>query len=622
MKKQKLGELLVERGHLASDNLEWALNEQRSKTLLLGDLLLASNLVSRENLAATLEELLQVKYVNARVADVDPSVLRIVPQAVAARNCALPLFRQGKQLVVVMANPHNLTSLDELRFASGMSIAPRLGFRDEISVAIQSFYRKSGLELKLKTLEIEENAALDFETPIANPGDNSRDDLEELRSAENNVRTPAVRIVSIIIAKAAREKASDIHVDPQQSGAVVRIRVDGMLRDIMEIPLDLRASLISRIKILGDMDIAEKRAPQDGRLLVRIGESKIDLRVSTLPTQYGEKAVIRLLNPDSTTVTFPQLGFSEDTANALGRILAQPQGMLLITGPTGSGKTTTVYAAINKLRTRTKNIITVEDPVEYMLEGINQVQVSAKAGRTFVSCLRSILRQDPNVIMVGEIRDVETAEIALTAAQTGHIVLSTLHTNDSVAAIVRLLDLGIPPFLIASSVTAVIAQRLLRRLCACGKEVPITPDFAALLLSAGIEDFGTTMYSPVGCPQCHNIGYSGRVGVYEILFVNEQTRSAIRSGANPDEVRRMARSEGMRLMLEEALDKAKLGLVSLEEIFRVIPFEVIPSAVRCVACHRDAAPSFLFCPHCGADRRAATAQKATTQIPAEREVPV
>jgi len=622
MKKPKLGELLVERGHLAAGNLEWALNEQRSKTLLLGDLLLASNLVSREDLAATLEELLQVKYVNARVADIDRSVLRIVPQAVAARNCALPLFRQGKQLVVVMANPHNLTSLDELRFASGMSIAPRLGFRDEINVAIQSFYRKSGLELKLKTLEIEENEALDFETPIANLGDNSRDDLDELRSAENNVRTPAVRIVSAIIAKAAREKASDIHVDPQQSGAVVRIRVDGMLRDIMEIPLDLRASLISRIKILGDMDIAEKRAPQDGRLLVRIGETKIDLRVSTLPTQYGEKAVIRLLNPDATTVTFSQLGFSEATANALGRILVQPQGMLLITGPTGSGKTTTVYAAINKLRTRTKNIITVEDPVEYMLEGINQVQVSTKAGRTFVTCLRSILRQDPNVIMVGEIRDVETAEIALTAAQTGHIVLSTLHTNDSVAAIVRLLDLGIPPFLIASSVTAVIAQRLLRRLCACAKEVPITPDFAALLLSAGVEDFGTTMYGAVGCPQCQHAGYSGRVGVYEILFINEQTRSAIRSGANPDEVRRMARSEGMRSMLEEALDKAQAGLVSLEEVFRVIPFEVIPSAVRCAACHRDAAPSFLFCPHCGTDRRAATALKATTQIPAGREVQV
>ena len=621
MKKQKLGELLVERGHLAAENLDWALNEQHNKTLLLGDLLLTSNLVTRENLAHALEGLLNTKYVNARIADVDPPALKLVPQAVAVRNCALPLFRQGKQLVVVMANPHNLHSLDELRFASGMSIAPRLGFRDEINVAIQSAYRKTGLELKLKTLEIEESEALDFETPIANSDYSTQDDLEELKSAENNVRTPAVRIVSTIIAKAARERASDIHVDPQQGGAVVRIRVDGMLRDIMEIPLDLRASLISRIKILGDMDIAEKRAPQDGRLLVRIGQSKIDLRVSTLPTQHGEKAVMRLLDPKSTTVTFPELGFSESTANALGRILSQPQGMLLITGPTGSGKTTTLYAALNKLRTRTKNVITVEDPIEYMLEGINQVQVNAKAGRTFVTCLRSILRQDPNVIMVGEIRDVETAEIGLSASQTGHMVLSTLHTNDSVSAIVRLLDLGIPAFLIASSVTAVIAQRLLRRLCACRKQEPITPEFAALVLSAGIENFGSTMYSPVGCPNCQNTGYSGRVGVYEILFVNEQTRSAIRSGANPDEVRRMARSEGMRLMLEEALDKASSGLVSLEEVFRVIPFEVIPSAVKCATCHRDAALSFLFCPHCGAHRKAAADQKATADVPAGREVP-
>jgi type II secretory ATPase GspE/PulE/Tfp pilus assembly ATPase PilB-like protein len=350
------------------------------------------------------------------------------------------------------------------------------------------------------------------------------------------------------------------------------------------------------------MNISERRAPQDGRILVQMGGGKIDLRVSTLPTQHGEKTVIRLLDPESAKVDFAALGLSETTANSLRRVLLQPQGMLLVTGPTGSGKTTTLYAALNQIRSRTKNIITVEDPVEYMLDGINQVQVNVKAGRTFESCLKSILRQDPNVIMVGEIRDAETAEIALAASQTGHMVLSTLHTNDSVAAITRLLDLGMPGYMISSSLSAIVAQRLVRKLCGCSREEEVSNDYAALLLSAGMQK-PDSMFVPVGCPACHDSGYKGRVGVYEILFINEQLRAAIQAGAAADEIRRTARTSGLRLMQEEALEKARIGETSLEEVFRVFTFETA-SIIRCGSCHRDLDPGFLFCPFCGVDRSA------------------
>jgi general secretion pathway protein E len=387
----------------------------------------------------------------------------------------------------------------------------------------------------------------------------------------------------------------------------------------MQVPPELKNALISRIKILGDMDIAERRAPQDGRIMVQTATVKIDLRVSTLPTQHGEKTVIRLLNSEAANVGFADLGLSEATAIALTKVLKQPQGMLLVTGPTGSGKTTTLYAALNQMRSRTKNIITVEDPIEYVLEGINQVHVNAKAGRTFASCLRSILRQDPNVIMVGEIRDAETAEIALSASQTGQMVLSTLHTNNSVAAITRLLDLGMPAYLISASVSAIMAQRLVRRLCPkCTREELLTPEFTALLLSAGARPM-RTMFVPVGCSECNDSGYKGRVGVYEILFVNERMREAIQSGASADDIFQIARSGGLKRMQEEALDIARKGQTSLEEAFRVFTFESAPS-VHCLSCSRDLSAGFLYCPHCGADRRLETSDNKNRDRNAVAEV--
>ena len=335
--------------------------------------------------------------------------------------------------------------------------------------------------------------------------------------------------------------------------------------------------------------------------MVRVGQTKLDLRVATLPTHYGEKVVVRLLDPRSAQISLADLGLSAEQFNIVTETLSNPQSMFLVTGPTGSGKTTTLYAALNLVRSREVNVITVEDPIEYMIEGINQVQVHTRAGRTFAACLRSILRQDPNVIMVGEIRDAETAEIALTAAQTGHMVLSTLHTNDSVAAIMRLIDLNVSPSLVASSMTAVIAQRLVRRLCECRDEVAITPQFAARLSAAGFTDIESKMHVPAGCSRCDETGYKGRVGVFELLLFNDQIRSLIRSNAPPNEIRNVIRGSGIRSFQEEALDKVRAGLTSLEEVFRVIPFNPgVPA--RCRVCKRHLNPDFLLCPYCGADR--------------------
>ena len=390
-----------------------------------------------------------------------------------------------------------------------------------------------------------------------------------------------------------------------------------MLRELTQVSPDLTAFLVSRIEILSDMDISERRVPQDGRFLVRIHNSHLDLRVSTLPTHAGEKVVIRLLDPSASRVGFEKLGLSNDNASALSTVLQAPQGMVLVTGPTGSGKSTTLYGCLNVLRSSSVNIITVEDPIEYRVEDINEIQVNPKAGLTFSGCLRSILRQDPNIIMVGEIRDQETAEIALQAAQTGHLVLSTLHTNDSIAAITRLLDLNVPSFLISASVTAVIAQRLVRKLCSCRDMAPMTDDLATRLLAAGIVDFDTKAYVPVGCAECDNSGYKGRVGIYELLMLDEQIRSAIRCGAQDEELRNLARSGGMHLMQEDALEKVKQGITTMEEVLRVVPFDN-SVAVRCRNCGRALVPAFMFCPSCGAGTRHATPMdlNLTQQLPA------
>jgi len=606
--RKRLGDLLKEKKRVTETDIARLLEASPNpEGRLLGDLLLESGLVPKEELVRALEEITGCSYLDARFAPLDRTALTSIPHATAFRCTALPLQKEGRRLVVVMAEPQNLRYLDELRTVSRLEITLRLGLRSEIITAVEKYYgrRQKDAELAAAALGGGE-LPLDFvDAALADSlqfyrvssSERSKAAIEEFAADVRNERTPAVKLTSAILAAAISKNASDLHIEPHAASTVVRIRVDGVLRELTRVPSSLTHALISRIKILADMDIAERRVPQDGRLLVQCGGRNLDLRVSTLPVHEGEKVVMRLLDPAASRVCFTDLGFSSEHAAALNNILGMPQGMVLVTGPTGSGKSTTLYSAINQLCSPEVNIITVEDPVEYKVEEINQVQVNPKAGLTFAGCLRSILRQDPNVIMVGEVRDSETAEIALQAAQTGHLVLSTLHTNDSVAAVTRLLDLNVPGFLIASSVTAVIAQRLVRKLCSCRKEIPIPADVAARLAAASIVNSENRIHASVGCAACDGIGYKGRLGIYEVLLLSAPIRAAVRLAARDDELRALARSGGMRTMQEDALLKVSLGLTTMQEIMRVVPFED-EQALRCDGCGKTLFSSFGFCPHC------------------------
>jgi type IV pilus assembly protein PilB len=604
--KKKLGEVLQSRGKISKDDLAQALEEQQGKVIQLGELILERGLTGKMDLVSALEEVNHIPYLDCGEAHPEPNVLRLVPRALAERCCALPIRCEGPRLVVVLAQPQDLNLLDELRFSTGMDISPRLGFKEEVLSAIRRLYPKIGSsESDSPTAGDQSAFALsgshEMEFVSTSSSQNNREDIKAIQVELMQRRTPAIRLVSEIILAAMDKKASDIHIEPQSGGIVVRIRVDGVLRDLRHVRRELQNSLISRIKILSDMDIAERRTPQDGRFLVKMPDRQLDMRVSSLPTQYGEKIVLRLLESDAPTQSLADLGMDPALEQKFLRLLSMPQGTLLVVGPTGSGKSTTLYSALHFLRKPSVNIITVEDPVEYVLPGINQVHVNTKAGLTFASCLRSILRQDPNIIMVGEIRDRETAEICMKSAQTGHLVLSTLHTNDSISAIIRLLDLDIPGYLIASSVTGIMAQRLVRKLCVCQKRVPADSEFISQIAAAGQTHAPEWRTMSVGCLLCDQTGYKGRTGVFELLIFDEGVKNLVRSSAQGEEIRDWVRSQGMLLMQEDALQKVDRGLTTLEEIQRVVRFENV-SSIQCANCERKLSPSFHYCPFCGERR--------------------
>jgi type IV pilus assembly protein PilB len=602
MKRKKLGEVLRERGHVSSADVTKAIEDQSGKAVHLGELMLERGLVAKNDLGAALTEVTHVPYIDCDQVEIDPEVLKIVPYTTAKRLCVLPIHCEGKKLVVVMVEPQNLPVIDELKFSTGMNIVTRIAFRKEIEAAVDRAY---GVAYRAEAVlaQAMHPTTQDPEMEFISSSSQQRniEAMQEMQAALLHKTTPAVRLVASMIKASSAKLASDIHIEPQATDTVIRLRVDGMLRDYEHIPRTVQNSVVSRIKILADMDIAERRAPQDGRFIVKISGKKLDLRVSTLPTQYGEKVVMRLLESDAPMQDFATLGIPPEISVKLSRILAMPQGMLLVTGPTGSGKSTTLYSSLHKVRKPSLNIITVEDPVEYELPGLNQVQVNTKAGLTFASCLRSILRQDPNVIMVGEIRDKETTEIAIKAAQTGHLVLSTLHTNDSISAVTRLLDLGVAGFQIATSVTGILAQRLVRRICSCHDVIPASREYTASLLQAGITNPPTSHHVPKGCEACDNTGYKGRVGIYEILVFDDAIRTAVRNGGRNDEIRDLARNNGMKMMQEYALDAVRNGLTTIEEAQRVVPFD-LTQALLCEDCQHELSPVFLFCPYCGVKR--------------------
>ena len=547
---------LVEGGHVTASALEPLLAEARTESQLC-DLLLRDELVDGKTLLELRAAQLGMSYVEISPYSVDPAVVRTLPEETSRRHVALPLFRIGNDLTLAMADPSDVLAIDQIRDSTGCEVIPVLALRTDIERAINQFY---GIDPILKRL-VAEAQRTEAVTDVAVRDDEL--DLDELGADQS----PTVRLVNLIILKAIRDGASDVHVEPDHDAVRVRYRVDGRLGSEQRIPLALHPGMVSRMKILADLDLAQKRLPQDGRISLQAEGRRIDLRISTLPTVSGEKVVLRLLDTQQTSTSLEDLGLSPAIHDRWKQLIELPHGMILVTGPTGSGKTTTLYAslaAINKLDT---NIVTVEDPVEFDFPIINQVQVNPKAGLTFSSALRSILRQDPNVIMVGEIRDRETAQIAVRAALTGHLVLSTLHTNDAASTPTRLIDMGVEPYLVASALKGVLAQRLIRRNCPrCTHEVALDPNRHPPEVVERVQRTDGAVHQGKGCRYCNNTGYRGRLALHELLPVDDEIERAIVRQLPAAELRALARRRSLPDLFEDGLAKARAGLTSIEQV--------------------------------------------------------
>ena len=558
----KLGEVLVSANKVTPEQLEEALAAQRERGGDLGDVLLSLGHASEADLAEALAKRLRLEYVEITENDVERQAASLVDRRVLRKHGALPLRVEDGRLVVAMSDPTNFYALEDLTMLSGHPIRPVVALEDEIR---RVFDRTFAMDQEVS--DILEGASAD--SLVEDSGE------VELGVDVGVEEAPIVRVVGAVLQRAVGEGASDIHIEPRANELTVRLRVDGVLREVMSVPPKLQAGVIARLKILGNLDIAERRIPQDGRFSVRSGGQKIDLRVASLPTVFGEKVVLRLLDTSSVEANLTKLGFAGRDLERFEEVYRRPYGTILVTGPTGSGKSTTLYATLAELNTPEKNIITVEDPVEYRMPGINQIQVNPRAGLTFASGLRSILRSDPDVVMIGEIRDFETAKISVEAALTGHLVLATLHTNDAPAAVSRLTDMGVEPFLTASAVDCVIAQRLARRLCErCKAPVEIehellkTMNFPFGLLPEGEKP---SFHRTVGCDRCGGTGYKGRVGIYELMVVDDQIREMVLRRASTGEISRAAEQEGGMVRLRaDGLLKAARGLTTIEEVLRTV----------------------------------------------------
>jgi type IV pilus assembly protein PilB len=554
-----LGQVLVRMGLLTEQELAEALERQkRTGAGALGEMLVSEEKITRDQLARAMATRMGVAFFTL-AEGVDPGVARLIDEKTARRYQAVPVRIEGEgRLVVAMADPSNVFAIDDLRILTRHEIRPVLAGSEEIQTLLGQTSRRDAVVADLG----QESGGGD-------------DPLEQADLADASDDAPVVRLVNSLIARAVDERASDLHFEPQAKEMVVRYRVDGVLRTVTAVPFRLANGVASRVKIMADLDIAERRVPQDGRVGLTVGGRALDLRVATLPTVYGEKIVMRILDKSNVLMRLADLGFTRDVLGKFEGCYSRPYGAVLVTGPTGSGKSTSLYGALNQLNSTDKNIITVEDPVEYRLAGINQVQFNPKAGLTFAAGLRSILRCDPDIVMIGEIRDRETAQIAVESALTGHLVLATIHTNDSAGALTRLTEMGVEPFLSASAVTGSLAQRLARRLCTHCKELTSVShavlrdlmDVAAL--PANLPD-PAPVHRPVGCPRCQETGYKGRVGVYEMLVMSEAMERMTVAGASGEEINRQARAEGMRTLREDGVLKVLSGHTSIEEVARAV----------------------------------------------------
>ena len=564
----RLGEILLKESLITQEQLQKALDFQRANGGKLGSCLTKMGFITDDDITGVLSRQYGVPSINLKFYEIDPNVIKLIPQDTALRYQVIPLSRVGSVLTIAMTDPTNVFAMDDIKFMTGFNVEPVVASESAIGEAITRFYGGSdgdSEELSKMMKDLVEDEELELAAEEA--------ELDAASLEKAAEEAPIIKLVNLILTDSVKRGASDIHLEPYETEMRVRFRVDGMLQTVMSPPLRLKDAMTSRIKIMAKLDIAEKRLPQDGRIMIKYradGKKKeLDFRVSSVPTLYGEKIVMRLLDKENLRLDMTKLGFEPESLKKFERQILKPYGMVLVTGPTGSGKTNTLYSSVSRLNTVDTNIMTAEDPDEFQLGGINHVQMKEQIGLNFAAALRAFLRQDPNIILVGEIRDFETAEIAVKAALTGHLVLSTLHTNDAPSTISRLMNMGIEPFLVATSVNLICAQRLVRRICSNCKEELEVPEQA--LIDAGYspeEAKKTKIYHGKGCSTCNKGGYKGRTGLYEVMEINDELRELILVGASALELKKKAIEQGMITLRRSGLIKVALGLTTMEEVLR------------------------------------------------------
>jgi type IV pilus assembly protein PilB len=591
---ERLGELLIKRNYITPEQLKKAVDEQKLKGGRLESNLVRLGYIKEDELLSFLSAQYRVPSVKISKMEINPNVIKLIPSSISKKYFIIPINRVGPKLTLAMADPSNIVVIDEIKFMTGFNVEPVVASETEIIDAVKKYYGGGGSVAGLGTISFQSSDFDLDDSKIDTPGNGIMldddvvdvDDFDKLvHGAVDNVEVvegqqdsdesvdmqgPIIKIVNGILIKAIKLGASDIHFEPYERTFRVRYRLDGVLRRDMALPIQIKNAMTSRLKIMAKLDIAEKRLPQDGRIKLRMGKGReMDFRVSSIPVLYGEKVVLRLLDKSALQLDMTKLGFEESSLADLKAAIHKPVGMILVTGPTGSGKTTTLYSALSELNKESENIITAEDPIEYNFMGINQVQMHEEIGLTFASALRSFLRQDPDIIMVGEIRDFETAQIAVQAALTGHLVLSTVHTNDAPGTISRLIDMGIEPFLISSAIILILAQRLIRKVCMeCREPVKVHPQ---LLIDLGIppdEVKSIQVYKGKGCSLCNNTGYKGRVGLYEVMPMKEEVKELVLSRASTSEVKKEAIRLGMKTLRQSGISKIREGVTTIEEVLR------------------------------------------------------
>ena len=591
--RKRLGELLVETGLLSEESLTRVLSEQRTVRKKLGEIIVNQGLATEDEIAQALSLQLGIPLVDLPNTPVEPQAVELIPEKVARKHLIMPISLDERDLHVAMADPLSFEAFEDVRFASGYTIKTTIATRTGVLWAIDQHYHL-GSSLSTIVKDITEERLVEV---VQDTRETDRKDSEDLR--KKSEAAPIIRMVNLFVAEAADQGASDIHVEPSKTTMLIRNRVDGVLRKSLELPKWVQGAVISRIKIMAKMDIAEKRLPQDGRIGVRVGSKTLDLRVSTMPAAYGEKVVIRILDQATAQISLEAMGMPEEDRLQLEGLIHRPQGILLVTGPTGSGKTTTLYSAIEKIKSVERNITTIEDPIEYDISGVNQVAVREKIGLSFAVTLRAMLRQDPDVIMLGEMRDLDTTTIAMQAALTGHLVLSTIHTNSSAATVTRLRNLGVPSYLIASTLIAIVSQRLVRVICPkCRvKDEPSERDLARVGL-AQTKKGEISFFRGEGCKACGETGYRGRTGIFEILPFHQQMRDLVMSKGSETDIRQLAVAKGMVTLGQAALAKVKAGVTTLSELYRVVETEEEFGA-GCPHCGTSLGADFVVCPGCG-----------------------